>query len=609
MPTNRELLPLPAHRGLAVIAVVTVLVACGPAAPGGTGGPAATGPGGTSSAGTSPGPSAASGLTSGALAAAKLTSVSDVAAFENEQAAAVAAAAGIPEHLGAGTWTWVEEQLRGELAKALAEAGVTSAGPILLASVDTAPLPFDVDSLANAGVVGLALAAAFTMFSTPSNSSGANIDLDSTQSQTANGETSTARVATTIQFGSSGSQLSADVSLSVDVTVTNATSGAVLRTARFLSRGTIKLDLCPDSSGKARGHVSMRVEGGTSADGAGVVEVESDVEVTVGDDAWIQSVTGDGTSTQTTAGPGRGPRRSVVTAGFTAPVSRAGIIDAGRGSERGRILEESGEPLTEAEATAAARQVGSTMGVATYVVATRAQDHWRGGNCVEIRATEQTRKVKKNETVQFEARVWHKVEGVELTKPIHSAFAGTASLDPVDVEVPSPMLLSFKAGPNLDDQGTVSLTTTSNRGIGTLDITFTVAGGWFIDGANFGGRLKGLKCGDPPGDWVIDGTYKVGAFAGEQRWTITIGADERTGTFGYNTTQTGTIQGVTIYVVGLAFGEATLDIDPVTGQAHMELEEKTHTYSATTSKGGSGRDQDADLVRYAFDWEVGGDCP
>ena len=218
--------------------------------------------------------------------------------------------------------------------------------------------------------------------------------------------------------------------------------------------------------------------------------------------------------------------------------------------------------------------------------------------------------MQKNETVQFEARPWQKVEGVELAKNIIADFSGKSSAEPLGAPIPSPILVSFTAGPRTNDTGTITLTSTSNRGIGTLDITFRVKGGWIIDGASGGGRVHGQKCGAPPGPWTIDGTYTRAGFVGEQRWSITIAADERTGTFTYRTTQEGKPAGspVTIYLVGRAQGTVTLAIDAVDGTAHMVLKETKHTYSATTSSGGTGSDQNAPLEQYTFDWETGGSC-
>ena len=134
--------------------------------------------------------------------------------------------------------------------------------------------------------------------------------------------------------------------------------------------------------------------------------------------------------------------------------------------------------------------------------------------------------------------------------------------------------------------------------------------GWSIDQRFGGGRIRGRHCGAVPGRWIVDGTYDVGGFVGTQKWKITIGADERTGTFTYNVTSKGAPFGspVTVYLLGFANGTVTLAIDPADGTARMVLTETKHTYLTTTDKGGSGNDQEAERQTYPLDWPADPAC-
>jgi hypothetical protein len=256
-------------------------------------------------------------------------------------------------------------------------------------------------------------------------------------------------------------------------------------------------------------------------------------------------------------------------------------------------------------ATAGAVQFGIASGAAIYLIGEYAQKKWQGGECVEIRSTEQSRQVRKNETVQFETTVWHKIDGTQLNKKIVNQFSGKASIDPVGIEVPSPVTNSFKAGSQNGDKGTIEMTTTSNRGIGKLTLTFEVKGGWFIDEPSGGGRIHGQKCGDPPGDWVIEGTYDMMGMVGQQQWTITIDASGQTGTFTYHQESEGNPGGgpVKVHVSGDAGGTVALSIDPVDGNAIMTFTETYSTYTAGGASSAGGINPP-----YKQEWQVGGTC-
>lgn len=548
--------------------------------------------------------------------AASLASVADIAAAENRLVDAFAIAAGLPADLHPDTWAWVNRTVHDELAKAGESVTVTGADA-LVASLTAGPPRTAVNGGAG---VGLAMAAALINSGLGSgNLANANVSLNSTQTTTANGEQTTGIVTGHIATSGSGSIVEADVQIGVQVTVTDAATGAVLRTATFNSQGKIKLDTCPDADGKVRGHVSMTLDGGTSGAGSASMTVDADVEGSVGEDAYLQQIDASGTSTQSTTARGASAaRRSVVSAGFTSAVNRAGTM-TGTANSHGQVVSGPAD-LTDAEIDSAYGDIGAATGSAIWLLGDYAQSKWRGGACVEIHATERSRDVRKNETVQFEARPFHKIEGTELHKPIVATFVGKASAEPLDVPVPSPILVSYKAGPNSNDSGTVTLTSTSNRGIGKLDLTFRVKGGWIIDATYAGGSAHGQKCGDPPGPWILDGTYEpanlaipgisvAGTFKGTQKWTITINADEKTGTFVYSTNAKGKFVGapVVVTLVGSAKGTVSLSIDPVSGLAHMDLQETKHTYRATVPYG-QGNDSNAPLDDYTLDWDVGGTC-
>jgi hypothetical protein len=605
----------PSWTRVAAVALVALLagslVACGtaPAGPSGTSMPAGSGATGAPATGSPASGSPSDGADG--VAAATPASAEQATAAELEVADAVAAAAGLPLGLGAEHWSWARQLLLDEAAKA-AQDLVVAGDAGLTASLQGGPprLPVLTAGAGGAGVMGLAMAGSMinTALQSASSPSGSNSgSVSGTQSTTADGETTTGTVSFSLATSTSGSTIEGDVSIGVDVTVTDAASGALLRTGHFKSQGRIKLDFCPDANGKVHGHVSMTIEGGVSGGGAAGIVVEADVVGTVGDDAYLNEVEITGQSTQsTTTAASRSPRTVTTSMGYRASVGRNGLPTYQQNSATGQGTGPG--DLTDAEVDQGYRQITTAAAMAIWVMGDAAQAKWRNGACVEIRSTERSRDVQKNELVQFESKVWHRIEGVELNKNIVNSFAGTQSLDPVDIPVPAPVTNSFKAGPESDDTGTVTMTSTSNRGIGELTLTFRVKGGWFIEEPNRGGILVGLKCGDPDGEWVVNGTYSINGFEGNQTWKMTINPDEATGTFTYTDHQVSNQFGVQIELEGQAEGTVDLTIDPVTGDARMELRETFHSFRSRTPGGGYGGDQNAPLQSYRFNWDVGGDC-
>jgi hypothetical protein len=601
-------------RAIAAWVLSASLLGCGsPTPPGGSGAaPSGTAPSGTTQSGAPGSPGTAgpdSRLVTGVESLADqliLASLAEAAEFENQLVDDFAVAVNLPTDLGPDTWAWVNQLIHEELAKA-GEKIVLSGPAALTASLDAGPPLTAADG---GGAVGLGMALGLALVGLGDSSGpplNGNISLDSTGETVENGERSVGVVTMELSTSTAGSTFEADVEIGVDVTVTDAATGVLKRTGSFQSGGKIKLGFCPDADGKIKGSVRMSLSGGTSDAGSGTLVIEAEVTGTVGEDAYLQTIDMVGQSTMTTTVNGS-TRRLDSTGTLSTTVDRSGQldVDATRGGfvtvgERGS--------LTQADADEASNQITFAAGIAVWLVGDRAQGMWRSGACVEIRATEQSRAVRKNQLVQFEARPWHKIEGRELAKKIVPEFTGKASLDPVDIAVQSPVLLSFKAGPRERDKGTIMLTSTSNRGIGKLTIEFTVYGGWVIDGERGGGRIHGEKCGDPVGEWVAEGTYSQGGFEGIQTWTFTIGPDGRTGTMLYSSSSEGTFLGVKVYSVGVAYGTVTLTIQD-DGTAHMDIIEESRGYFTTTSKGGHGTNIPLPPQVYpgGLDWSPGGNC-
>lgn len=588
------------RRGLGLFLGCILLAGCNSqAAPSGSGTGAA--PTGASSGAPPAGGSAAPGSK---IEASIVTSVDAFAAYEDALADEVIRRSGVLAAIGQEGWDWARASIHEELVKGGETITLTGEAGLMASLLGGPPQTAIQLGFGGYGAAGAAIMIQQALQGSGPNVSGANPG-PVTSTRTVNGQTLTGSMTWNMGVTTAGTTVEGDVTIGFDLTVTDAATGALIHQSHFSSHGKIKLDFCPDVNGKVKGHVSLDMQAGAVGAGAAGVSVEADIEGTVGEDAYLNTVDITGQSNQTTtAAGGGGPRSQQVQLGYRAGVNRNGTIN------NGSISNVTGGPIsgpadmTQAEYDEGEAQIVSAASVAVWAMGDAAQKKWRSGACVEIRATEQSRDVQKNELVQFESKVFHKIDGNELNKKIVNELSGVSSLDPVGIEIAAPVTNSFKAGPKVDDVGTITMTTTSNRGIGTLTLAFRVKGGWFIDHPNMGGRMTGLKCGDPTGTWVVDGTYSIMGLRGTQTWTIDIGVDAVHGTYTYKTKLSGNPGGgpVAVKVTGTAYGKVTLTIQ-ADGTAHMVLDEIDHEYHSDNAFSVGGFISD-----FPIDWEVGGAC-
>jgi hypothetical protein len=346
------------------------------------------------------------------------------------------------------------------------------------------------------------------------------------------------------------------------------------------------MTVCPDASGVVVLKLETDIESSASGEAGFSAHSSMEQRGQVGDDAWLASGSESEQIDVTTTTPGGSPQRGTL--------QRTLTTSAGPQGSFGSVTGGTGQTSGSAHAFGLAQQ------------------KWRDGACVEIRATESSREVAPNEVVPFTATPRHKIEGVDLDKRVVATLTGRLAVDPAGVEQDPPAAVTYTAPSEVDDGGTVTLKSTSNRGIGTLDLTFVVkVRDWSIDEPSGGGRITGQKCGGVGGDWIVDGTYRraVGPMVadGKQRWVITINEATMAGTYRYTDAQRSTVGGVVIKVDTTIKGTVTLTIDD-TGRARMVLTETSRKITASTNLGGSGGGAgQPDLVGRLV-WQVGGDC-
>ena len=322
----------------------------------------------------------------------------------------------------------------------------------------------------------------------------------------------------------SGSHLVGDIDITEDTSATSVSTGAATGRSQSRNHVHVEADVCPDASGGITVTITSDMSSSGDAGGGGAFDLSSTVtgHATVNDAAYLASEerTIDTSMTGTDA------------SGTTRSGHATSTISSSYGAN-GQGSTTTGTTFT-VDGDYTPREAGANMGIgslmASRVLTTaleRAQEAWRSGTCVEIRATESSRDVPPRATIPFTARPRHRIEGVDLSKPVVASFSGERSVAPVDVPVPAPAEFTFTAGTLDGRHGTVTMTSTSNRGIGTLAITFTVkVEGWTIEGTftnqvGASGTVRGKKCGSSLGGaWKVVGTYTFQGFDGRQTWKI-----------------------------------------------------------------------------------------
>ncbi|MEY4373406.1 MAG: hypothetical protein RL219_2175 [Actinomycetota bacterium] len=285
----------------------------------------------------------------------------------------------------------------------------------------------------------------------------------------------------------------ASVSVEISATITLSTTSGTPVVFTFRIGGEIAVTLCPDADGNVIADGRLAVEGAVKGYAFGEVKaapisvtLEATIRTTgtVGNDArlttidWSNELSGTAKYDGAEAASLSFADSGTVTLGDRG--SLAGSTNASTGTQTDSVI--IGTFFPQVRAKVQEIQDGIASKVAAFM-ADDAQDKWRHGYCVEVRASEDSRSVDEGEEVGFTATVWSNAEGRDLDKPLTASFSGDASLDPSGGEQEPPVVYTYTAGDTKGATGTIVLRSVSNRGIGELTLTFTVgkqARGWQV---------------------------------------------------------------------------------------------------------------------------------
>jgi hypothetical protein len=317
-----------------------------------------------------------------------------------------------------------------------------------------------------------------------------SVDMDPETVEVA-GNTGTITTRMTVKTVVNGSRASVDITVKSKGKVVDKATGNVLYSIDSEASAHIDLDFCPDAAGHTTANVKLTLNevyftGGTSgSSGKGVArEFSGSVGITVGEDANIVAVEGTAQGSEDSKGgvvpPGGGDSdMTVATRTAGGDIANDGHGRRLDGHPRAPVFGGEGSTLQEQ-----ANMWGSmTVFVETMVTAAaqEAEKLWKSGKCVELIVDPEGGDVEADEVKDVTARLKHKIEGNDLDKPVEALLTGVKSIDPAGQKQPAPATVTYTAGPNENDHGTIAFKSVSNRGIAQKSVTFTVRqAGWKV---------------------------------------------------------------------------------------------------------------------------------
>jgi hypothetical protein len=461
-----------ARSQLALVLVSILLWSCGGATPGSP----------VPASADAPGDAAAADVRPGLAEALADPTMTRLARAGQEMDAALDSAGGSTAALGDATVEWLTERRTAAVQAALNAAGVQTTGvPVgppgaKIAAVGSNQLSGPITA-AGMAWVGTTVGVPFTMhvmtgrIGEDAQSTGDPVT--SHDETTIDGNRVTADTTTRFRSRVSGSTVTVDGEVTQTSTTTSP-QGAVLSTTSYTSRVHAELEACPDANGKVTLTIEMDMSSSASGAGTSTFAFSATSQQTgqVGDDAWLtetleeidveQGVTApDGTRTTGSSSRSIRVAQRPGGGGFDRVVDSTGSVGPGT--------------MDEAESIRWGNFVQLTTMITSSLAFRDAQEAWRGGKCVAVEASERSRDVEADDTIRFEAWPVHVIEGGRLDKPIVATLVGSVSILPEGIKQDAPAPLTYVSGHEEGGSGTVTMKSTSNRGIGTLDVTFTVA--------------------------------------------------------------------------------------------------------------------------------------
>jgi hypothetical protein len=407
-----------------------------------------------------------------------------------------------------------------------------------------------------------------------------------------------------------GSRVVAEFSFDLAGTVSSIATGATVHMTGSAT-AHIEIDGCPDANGSSKGKVNLHSSENVASGVGWSRDITGDFDITVDDDANISRLTVDAQAQESVEpsnqepGQNDGPTHGHELGIGTHVEFAAGPGFSGMSHDAGRLgLEITHEEnATSVDLTPLFTSALYSVVTGAHILGQAAETFWRDGKCIEVILNSTGGDVDANSTTNVIAKVKHRIEGNELTKPVEATLTGVKSIDPAGQKKPAPATFIYTAGPKARDKGDVEFKSVSNRGIGKKTVTFTVkATGWTTTATDPLGKTTGTKCGDVGGDWLIEGQQIVGALTITIKVVVSIDETTLEGTFDFHKDQVGGGTLTTHQSNGTARivlnedGSVTMTLDaaPITlttrtqfGSATVTIQGDEYTYPWTPAPAGA----------------------
>lgn len=269
-----------------------------------------------------------------------------------------------------------------------------------------------------------------------------------------------------------GSDSAGRVSSEIEFTTSEVIDG---NEVTITQRRKVTGDVCPDAAGSlvVEFEVSNRVAATSGrASGAAAIELAATATGAVNDAASLTTIDID--ARQQTTAPGTAGKPVFVD---TSMGLRAGDLASESGYDvitttRPATLNRSSQGASSADQDSLNRE-GMTAIIEMVRSYFRAlEDLWKNGRCVEVVA-ESPGQVEPGSSHDVKVAVRHKLDGTSLSVPVDVSLQGGDSVSPERIDE-APGSLTYRASEKSPDSATISLVSTSRRGIGKKDLAVQI---------------------------------------------------------------------------------------------------------------------------------------
>jgi len=267
----------------------------------------------------------------------------------------------------------------------------------------------------------------------------------------------------TVQDKVNGVDVSGHMTVTPDGTELSITMSKDGKTYSMTVKESVTGDPCPDSEGQVPGtfEVFFTSSGSTGADsGGGSVAWKGTFTGTVDDNAEISSIVSDGSMIRNQTVDGSVTSDSIgLHTTLDGALNGQNVVTTFRMTNPG-----------QAEADQLAASARDALNGIVAGIMTQRRNVWQGGACVAVTA-DLPDKVKRNSTTPFTVKVTHKPDGAELNAPVTAKLdSGAVSVSPDRIDK-APGQFTYVAPDAAGKKASLTFTSKSRRGIGTLTKT------------------------------------------------------------------------------------------------------------------------------------------